>query len=132
MGNCCYLFCSGNDSVNAGVQDPEERDERVKRAYGTELLLLLLLLLLRETANPSSGRSFRHYDIKRIHTPYCTAKRHLANNVSVHLNMHASILNSVPAVHTTYIMVLLYERYYRLKNAMAPRVFLSFSIAILS
>ncbi len=38
----------------------------------------------------------------------------------------------VPAVHTTYITVLLYERYYRLKNAMAPRVFLSFSIAILS
>ncbi len=27
--------------------------------------------------------------------------------------MHASILNSVPAVHTTYITVLLYERYYR-------------------
>ncbi len=88
----------------------------------------------RAAANPSSGRSFRHYDIKRIHTPYYTehSKRHLANNVSVHLNMHASILNSVPAVHTTYITVLLSERYYHLKNAMAPRVFLSFSIAILS
>ncbi len=35
----------------------------------------------------------------------------------------------VPAVHTTYITVLLYERYYRLKNAMAPWVFLSFSIS---
>ncbi len=45
MGNCCYLFCSGNDSVNAGVQDPEERDERVKRAsaYGTERLLSVIL-----------------------------------------------------------------------------------------
>ncbi len=55
MGNCCYLFCSGNDSVNAGVQDPEERDERVKRAsaYGTERLLsVLLLLLLREREQP--------------------------------------------------------------------------------
>ncbi len=45
--------------------------------------------------------------------------------------MHASILNSFPAVHTTYLTVLLYGRYYRLKNAMAPWVFLSFSIAIL-
>ncbi len=26
----------------------------------------------RAAANPSSGRSFRHYDIKRIHTPYYT------------------------------------------------------------
>ncbi len=44
MGNCCYLFCSGNDSVNVGVQDPEERDERVKRAYayGTEHLLSVI------------------------------------------------------------------------------------------
>ncbi len=40
-------------------------------------------------------------------------------NVSVHLNMHASILNSVPAVHTTYLTVLLYGRNYRLKKAMA-------------
>ncbi len=40
MGNCCYLFCSGNDSVNAEVQDPEERDERVKRtsAYGASFV----------------------------------------------------------------------------------------------
>ncbi len=47
--------------------------------------------------------------------------------------MHAqmNVLNSVPAVHTTYLTVLPYGRYYRLKNAMAPRVFLSFSIAIL-
>ncbi len=87
MGNCCYLFCSGNDSVNAGVQDPEERDERVKRAsaYGTERLLSVILRegerergrerereRERAAANPSSGRSFRHYDIKRIHTPYYT------------------------------------------------------------
>ncbi len=27
---------SGNDSVNAGVQDPEERDERVKGVAHTE------------------------------------------------------------------------------------------------
>ncbi len=142
MGNCCYLFCSGNDSVNAEVQDPEERDERVKRtsAYGASFVCHSSRGRERErereraAANPSSGRSFRHYDIKRIHTPYYTehSKRHLANNVSVHLNMHASILNNVPAVHTTYITVLLYERYYRLKNAMAPWIFLSFSIAILS
>ncbi len=75
MGNCRYLFCSSNDSVNAGVQDPEERDEQVKRAsaYSTERLLSVIL---REgereregaAANPSSGRSIRHYDIKRIHT----------------------------------------------------------------
>ncbi len=105
-----------------------KRDERVKRASAYERERDE-----RAAANPSSGRSFRHYDIKYTHhTTQSTAKRHLANNVSVHLNMHASILNSVPAVHTTYITVLLYERYYRLKNAMAPRVFLSFSIAILS
>ncbi len=72
------------------------------------------------------------YKVYTHHTTQSTAKRHLANYVSVNLNMHASILNSVPAVHTTYITVLRYERYYRLKNAMAPRVFLSFSIAILS
>ncbi len=37
----------------------------------------------------------------------------LTCNVSVHLNMHASILNSVPAVHLT---VQLYGLYYRLKK----------------
>ncbi len=44
-----------------------------------------------------------------------------------------NVLNSVAAVHTTYLTVLPYGRYYRLKNAMAPRLFLSsiFNIAIL-
>ncbi len=47
------------------------------------------------------------------------------------MHVQMNVLNSVAAVHTTYITVLPYGRYYRLKNAMAPWVFLSFSIAIL-
>ncbi len=44
-----------------------KRDERVKRASAYERERDE-----RAAANPSSGRSFRHYDIKRIHTPYYT------------------------------------------------------------
>ncbi len=39
-----------------------EREERAERERERE----------RAAANPSSGRSFRHYNIKRIHTPYYT------------------------------------------------------------
>ncbi len=99
-----------------------KRDERVKRASAYERE--------RETSeqpqNPSSGRSFRHYDIKRLYTHHTTqsySKRHLANMYSVNLNMHASILNS--AASRAFNNILGMNRYYRLKNAMAPRVFLS-------
>ncbi len=38
------------------------------------------------------------------------------------MHVQMNILNSVPAVHITYLTVLPYGRYYSLKNAMAPRV----------
>ncbi len=125
-----------------GVQDPEERDERVKRTYTVRNVFCLSFFERererereRAGANPSSGSSFRQYNIKSIHRPYYTEHSkdiwQSTCNVSFHLNMHASILNSVPAMHTTSLTELQQERYYRLKNAITPRVFLSFSIAIL-
>ncbi len=115
-----------------GVQDLEKRDERVKRAYAERHLSVLLRE--RAGANPSSGRLQRHVQTLQLKA-YTQTILHRAQqkyiwqftcNVFIHLNMYASILNSVLAVHTTYITVLLYGRYYSLKNAMAPRVFSSF------
>ncbi len=45
-----------------GVQDPEEREERVKRAYTERHLSVILRERERAGTNPSSGRSFRHYN----------------------------------------------------------------------
>ncbi len=54
-------------------QDPEEREEGVKRAYTVwSVFCLSFFERKRAGANPSSGRSFRHYNIKRIHRPYYT------------------------------------------------------------
>ncbi len=89
-----------------GVQDPEERETSelsVHTWYGTSFICHSSSSRERERAgaNPSSGRSFRQYNIKRIHRPYYTEHSkdiwQSTCNVSVHLNMHASILNSVPA-----------------------------------
>ncbi len=52
-----------------GVQDPEERDERVKRAYTERLLSVIRRERERAGPNSSSGRSFRHCNIKHIHRP---------------------------------------------------------------
>ncbi len=115
-----------------GVQDLEKRDERVKRAYTEHLLFVILRE--RAGANPSSGRLQHHVQTLQ-HKAYTQTILHRAQqkdiwqltcNVCIHLSMYASILNSVLAVHRTYITVLLYGRYYSLKNAMAPRVFSSF------
>ncbi len=68
--------------------------------------------------------------IKRIHRLYYTEHSIWQSTCNVSAGMHVqmNVLNSVAAVHTTYLTVLPYGRYYRLKNAMAPWVFLSFSI----
>ncbi len=79
-----------------GVQDPEERDERVKPAY-TERSVFCLSFFERERAgaNPSSGRSFRQCNIKRIHRPY--NKEHSKKTFGNQLVMFLFIWTCMPA-----------------------------------
>ncbi len=44
----------------------------VRSVFCLSFFFFFFFFFERAAANPSSGRSFRHYDIKRIHTPYYT------------------------------------------------------------
>ncbi len=78
-------------------------------------------------ANWTEASGNTQYHIKRIHRLYYTehSRKTFGNQLVMFLacmHVQMNILNSVPAVHITYLTVLPYGRYYSLKNAMAPRV----------